>query len=264
VTTPIWRTRLSAALTAVASLFERAMRAAVYAAAAALPFETFRDAVSREWDSYRRDDGVGSGGLYAWELDIYERFVSPADRILLVGSGTGRDLIALIGRGHEVVALEPSGAAMALARQHLQRLGLTAVCVEGRMEDAGVPGTFDVIVFSFNCYTFIPGARHRIAALQRARDLLRPGGRIVVTYFEVPAQARQLAVGVGRLVARLTRSGWRLETGDVLRLGPGLSLQYEHTFTASEIVAEADAAGLCVHYHRQRPESAPTVVLRVC
>ena len=73
---------------------------------------------------------------------------------------------------------------------------------------------------------------------------------------------RDRALAAARMLARVTRAGWSLEAGDVIRIAPGRKLQYEHAFTADEIEAEAHDAGLRVEHHRRAPDM-PTIVLAV-
>ena len=257
------REPLYALLATAASVLQSATRGAIYIAAASMSREGFREITTRTWDTFSSHDIEIDEGLYSWESDVYDRFVKPSDRALIVGSGTGRDEIALIESGHEVVGLEPSRPAAEVARRHLQTRGLQAEIIDGRIEQPElVPGTFDVVIFSLNCFTYIQGARNRIAALQLVRDRLLPSGRVIVSYGEIPVHPPHRALAAARLFGRLTRADWSLEPGDMLRLAPGRALQFEHAFTASEAEAEAHDGGLRVAYHRRAPLS-PTLVLVV-
>ena len=67
------------------------------------------------------------------------RFVTRDDDVLLVGSGPGRDLVALVGDGYRVMAVEPARRAIATSRRQLEMRGLSADIIEGFFEDVRAP-----------------------------------------------------------------------------------------------------------------------------
>ena len=101
------------------------------------------------WKAFGREEFFVASGLLSWESAVYGEFVRAADRILLIGSGSGRDLLVLRQAGHEVVGVEQSPATTAQAHALLRQHGLTAPIVEARFEQAAIPGAFDAIVFSW-------------------------------------------------------------------------------------------------------------------
>ncbi len=244
-----------------ASLMERGAKGLLYLAAGTLRVAEFRDRAMAEYETYRvRDDEILQGLLW-WERDIYDRFLRPGDRILIVGVGTGRDLIALMTAGHEVVGLDCLEYPLQVARRQVDALGQTAELVHGAIEErVALPGTFDVVIFSNNTYTAIPQSSRRVSALTYVRQHLRPGGRIIAGYFATETEQSQHGIRLSHLTSWLTRSDWRLEPHDVVSaLGPrGELLHYHHLFTTAEFEREARTAGLNVMYHRLDP---PTAVL---
>lgn len=237
----------------LAWLLEAAGRAVAHLAAGALTRDELRAAITRAWEDYGADEAVATAGLHDWEREVYDRVLRPGDVILLVGCGTGRDLIALLRRGHEVEGLEPARRALEQARRVLDRLGLHATLHQAGIETAALRRRYDVVVFSAYAYAYIPESRARVAALQNARSALGPGGRIIVPYLP-RAGRRALPIRLTRLVARLTRSDWTPEPGDkvwVSRSGD-LSVQFDHAFEPSEVEAEARAAGLRIVAHGRR------------
>ena len=139
---------------------------------------------------------------------------SARDRILLIGSGSGRDLLALRQAGHDVVGVEQSPATTAQAHALLRQHGLTAPIVEARFEQAAIPGAFDAIVFSWFSYCHIIGTDARVAALRKALAHLPPGGRVLVPYVAIEAPLTQRAIQVARAAGWLTGSNWRAEPDD--------------------------------------------------
>jgi SAM-dependent methyltransferase len=215
------------------------------------------------WSSYNRDDEEIASGLDADEREVVARFLKPGDRLLIVGCGTGRDVIPLVRMGFDVVGVDPVPEAAITARRILNREGLAAQILEGYFEDIQVPGLFDVIMFSNLCYSYFPESRRRTAMLRKAGTHLSADGRILVTYLTMrpPFQTRMLACL--QFAARLSRSDWRPEAGDHLnpiRSAHG-GFAYEHFFASGELEREAADAGLHVIPHAQHPLARPLIVL---
>jgi SAM-dependent methyltransferase len=231
---------------------ERASSLLFYAATGAARLADLRAAIQREWDYQPADsDSYVASGLMSWERDFYLTVLKPDDRILLIGCGTGRDLLALRELGFRVEGLDVGPGCTGRARALLQSRGLEASVYTGAIETTTVPGTFDAFIFSWFCYSYIPQSVTRIDVLRKLRDHLTPGGRVLITYEPATTPPRRWPIRLARLVGWLTRSDWRLEYGDVVRLGdPGRYFEhYEHRFTPSNLEDEARAAGLSVKLH---------------
>jgi len=253
---------VTSAIFASAQMFARAARALHHLAAGTLRIDDLRAGIERVWETTSPSDAAIAAGLMDWEEEVVRRFVSAADRILLVGSGPGRDFLALVERGYRVTGIEPAPRAIATSRRHLADRGLTAEIIEGFFEDAPLPGRFDVIMFSYCCYSFIPGSERRIAALRKAADHLAPSGRIIISFL-TERSGHPALIRIARAASLITRSDWHPEPGDIIHaIDPRAPLfHYEHAFTAGEIDAEARAAGLSVARRCDFPVN-PVVILR--
>jgi SAM-dependent methyltransferase len=248
-----WRTVAFALLSAAARTLDRAGRATMSVAAGVLRVEDLQGAIARTWDNFGRSDTLILSGLMPWERALYERFLEPDDHILIVGCGTGRDVIALLELGYRVEGLDLSADAVALGRRALERQGLSAELHVGAVESVPLPGRFDAFVFSWFCYGYIPQAATRIEVLRTLKAHAKPGGRVFVFYNPAERPPRALPIGLARFVARLTRSDWRPERGDVVGAVAGTrrAVHFEHQFWEGEIEAEARAAGLAFVHHER-------------
>jgi SAM-dependent methyltransferase len=258
-----WRHAPFTLLWAAGRALELAGRASMYLAAGSLRLQDLRGAIANGWEEFGRSEGMVLSGLMHWEQALYDRFLKPEDRILVVGCGTGRDLIALLQLRYRVEGLDVAPRAIALARQMLEREGLSAELYTGPIEAVALPGSFDAFIFSWYCYGYIPQADTRIGVLRKVKAHLNPGGRILISYIPTERPPRALPIRLTRLVARLTRSDWHPELGDVI--GPAAGdrrvIHYEHQFWEGELENEARAAGLTVVFHEPREEG--TAVLMV-
>ena len=257
-----WRDTGFAALSAAARALELASRAAIYVGAGILRRDALQRAIVKTWDGFSRTDTAILSGLMPWEDAWYARVLKPRDHILLVGCGSGRDLVALLERGYRVDGLDPSEAALELARQVLAARRLSAELHAGTIEARMPSGTFDAVVFSWFTYGYIPGRSSRIGVLRRIATRLNPAGRILISYVVLERPPRSFPTAVTGFIARVTGSDWEPAVGDVL--GPASSdrggLHYEHQFAAGELEAEAKAAGLTVVLH-ERGEVGTAVLI---
>lgn len=246
-----WRMAPFIGLWAGARALELAGRATMYVAAGTLRLADLHGAIAKVWANFGRNEDAILSGLMSWEEALYGRFLKPDDHILLIGCGTGRDLIALLQRGHRVTGLEPAASALTVAHQMLARERLTADLHHGSIQSTPLPGTFDAFIFSWYCYSYIPQADTRIAVLRKLKAHLNPGGRILISYLPLVEPPRRLPIRLAQLVARLTGSDWHPEVGDVL--GPATgdrgAMHYEHQFTKGEFEDEARGAGLTILFH---------------
>ncbi|HLH68357.1 MAG TPA: methyltransferase domain-containing protein [Candidatus Dormibacteraeota bacterium] len=120
-----------------------------------------------------------------------------AGEVLDVGGGTGANLPHLPrGRVTRLVLLDPSPGMLARARGKARELGVEAQLVRGRAEWLPFPAQrFDAVVFTLSLCTIGDPA----AALEEARRVLRPGGRLLVL-----EHVRAASPGLARWQDRLT------------------------------------------------------------
>lgn len=230
--------------------FELAARACAALAASTLRMRDIRSDTEEKWGRFYTLDADIDKGLFPWEQQLVDRFASTGDRVLVVGSGTGRDLIVLAAKGYDVCGVDPAAAAVTIAREACSRRGINARSIHGYYEDVALPAPFEVIVFSNLCYGYIPESRRRIDALRKAKGEISPGGRILVSCVGNRPRRRSRLLELVKLGARLRRSDWHPEDGDIIEPIPSgrPRFHYEHLFVAGEVEAEAVAAGLRVIY----------------
>jgi SAM-dependent methyltransferase len=248
-----FRHTLFTALYLCARTFERTATLWFYAAAGAARLADLRAGIRLEWDAaaVSHCDGYDALGLMGWERDFYLRFLKPDDRVLVVGCGAGRDLLALLDLGYRAEGVDVSPRATTMARGFLQERGREAPIYTGAIETVPLPGLFDAFIFAWFCYSYIPESGTRVRALRKLSEHLNPGGRILVTYAPATRMPRRLPIQLTRFVAWLSRSDWRPEYGDFIRLADDSRRfeHYEHQFTREGFEEEARAGGLTVAFH---------------
>ena len=208
-------------------------------------------AITQEWLRFGLAQDGDPVALFVWEEALYSRFLQRGDRILLIGCGTGRDLMALLDRGHRVEGLELVPESVTRVRQRLAERDLDAPVHLGDIETVDLSGRYDAFVFSWFCYAYIPQSAQRIRVLRRLAGCLAPGGRILISYVPADTPGPRRALRVAHALTRLRRSDWRPEPGDsIAPIGTTMtSVSFQHFFQAGEAEAEARAAGLQVLAH---------------
>jgi ubiquinone/menaquinone biosynthesis C-methylase UbiE len=131
----------------------------------------------------------------------------PGDAALEVGVGSGRNLPYLldaVGPDGSVTGVDLSAGMLAEARKLLARRGAANVeLVESDASTVALDRHFDAVLFSLS-YSVIP-AEVRPAALDRAWERLRPGGRLVV--FDGGISRTRLRPILAPIVRQLTKLG---------------------------------------------------------
>jgi SAM-dependent methyltransferase len=134
-------------------------------------------------------DYLGDAELYRWTFERRLRTLKPhipsGGRALDVGCGPGVFLEVLRAQGWEVAGVEPSARARAAAAS---RLG-PGVVLPGTLADARfAPASFDLVTF-WDVLEHLPDP---LGALRAARELLAPGGRLVIETQDVRSRAARL------------------------------------------------------------------------
>jgi SAM-dependent methyltransferase len=246
------RPAVARAAFAVSNLLIRAARLAAYAGLGALRRSQLVDLIRHEWDEYGRSGWDWFAVLWDWEKDFYLKNLRAGDRVLLVGCGTGRDLVPLLEAGYAVDGLDLSPASIEICRGHLAHRGLSAPLLVGSVDEAPLSGPYDVVLFSWYAYGYLVGRSARVGALRRLAAHLAPGGRILFSYVLHEPKTSRVPTALARAVGALTGSDWRAEHGEMLTVGGGRRrpvIHFERRFEPHEVADEVAEAGLRLASH---------------
>jgi SAM-dependent methyltransferase len=208
------------------------------------------------WD-YAHDAAVARGydaSLAGAPLfDVDERFVErhcpEGGRLIDLGCGTGRLLVASARRGCRVLGVDLSAAMLAEAAAKASAAGVSVRLLRANLAEMdGVrDGAFDCAACLFSTLGMVSGADNRRRVVGHAFRVLRPGGRFVL---HVHNRWFNAWTGPGRvwLVKNWfdARRG-RAEAGDrVMPVHQGVAGLTLHLFTRGEAVRLLKAAGFRV------------------
>ncbi|NYT02582.1 MAG: class I SAM-dependent methyltransferase [Methanosarcinales archaeon] len=180
------------------------------AAAFPAPWFPSRGFPGKGYHSSRQGSGVSSDGD-AWDRDYLKRGrlwagappplppLPPGTEVLELGSGNGKALLAMLGRGWKVVGVDISSRAASLSRELARTAGSPAelLVADGRRLPF-IDRSFDA-VFAYHVLGHLREAGRQSMA-EEAMRVLSPGGRLFFRGFGV----RDMRFGRGREVERGT------------------------------------------------------------
>jgi SAM-dependent methyltransferase len=178
-------------------------------------------------------------------LERIRRHFPSTGRILVAGSGIGTECLALSREGRQVRGVDFSAGMVERAREAAKEEGLDIEYVQADLRaHRETPGSLAGVLFTYEVYSFIPGARERVALLERMARWIVPGGAVLVS-------ARRVTRAYERLILTLQWSGHRRDPGrawgdtHTRYIGPDGSLRrsYVHAFTDARVRREARRAG---------------------
>lgn len=181
--------------------------------------------------------------LDMWEADVMDRYRINIGRMLAMGTGRGREAIAIARRGVTVVGVEINPIAV----QEAQRFAI-ASGIPARFHRADfmalpyVDASFDFALLATTMYSAIPGTAERQAWLGKLGRLLKTGGLVIVSFereLAPPSRTRTISKPLNAVLHKLPGANRSYQPGDSYS-----AEHYMHVFQSEdEIRAELIGAG---------------------
>lgn len=182
-------------------------------------------------------------GLDMWEADVMDRYRINTGRMLAMGTGRGREAIAIARRGVTVVGVEINSNAVQEAQRFALASGISARF--HRADFMALPyadASFDFALLATTMYSAIPGTAERQAWLGKLGRLLKTGGLVIVSFereLAPPARTRTISKPLNAVLHKLPGANRGYQPGDSYS-----AEHYMHVFQSEdEIQAELLGAG---------------------
>jgi SAM-dependent methyltransferase len=166
-------------------------------------------------------------------------------RVLVVGSGTGRECFALAEAGWQVTGLDFAPAMVEAARREAERRGVEVEFAAGDVRSHEVArGSLAGVVFTYDVYSFVPQRATRLEVLRSIHEWLMPGGAVFLSARKLHSLYDRLILTLQWLARRRQPS---LEWGDSHTrwiTGEGrLSRSFVRYFTEAQLRHEIAGGG---------------------
>ncbi len=192
-------------------------------------------------------DEYNQRGLWSWEQRALARYFRDCRRVLVVGAGGGREVLALARRGYEVHGVECNPDLVRAGNLLLERQGLPPRIEYAPPDTAPAEGAaYDGLIIGWGAYMLIQGRPRRVALLQSVRAHVNPGAPLLASFFVRSPAARRFRVttAVGNTLRRVLGR-------EPLELGDALEPEYVHYFTREEIAAELQQGGFALEHYSE-------------
>ncbi len=193
-------------------------------------------------EELRAQIGAARTGLNAAEEALLRCCPPPTPNALILGCGTGREVVSLAARGWRVVGADLVDAVLDACRQSLAQRKLAAefVLLAEPLPLPFAAGSFGAVLLLAQLLEHLPTQTDRLALLRETARVLAPGGIVYLSTHEVKLEDHREI----RALAPDPRSPADILAAEISggRSPGGL---YLHLYGREEILAELADAGLC-------------------
>ena len=191
-------------------------------------------------------DVVIDESLDAWESSVLDSYKICSGRMLVLGSGWGREAFAIARREITITGIDANPAAVRAAQTRA-----TAINVSARFHRANFlhlpykPHSFDWAFLASIMYSAVQGRHVRQAWLRSIRQCLTQDGLVILSFtreYSPPTHARTLLSHFNALLSTLPGANAACQTGDRYATG-----HFLHAFQSEEdIRSELTEAGAVI------------------
>ena len=179
---------LARSLKASADLFEHLSNVATGLLPTLLPPAQLAALIRENYDALYtpallRSLDVENYCLLRWETEVLSRYEISSGRMLILGSGCGREAIALARKGLTVVGVDTNHPVLRKSQQIANTIGLPAHFHQADfLQLPYAPANFDYVFLGSTMYSTVPGSTRRQAWLVDLCRLVRPNGLVILSF----------------------------------------------------------------------------------
>jgi SAM-dependent methyltransferase len=193
------------------------------------------------------DRDLVDSGLTPAEESLLKKVPLAGGRVLVLGSGGGREAIVLARRGFKVTGIDFVPGMVESAVANARDRGVE---IDGLVQDItmlNVPErSFDIVWLTAGLYSLVPTRKLRVTLLKRIGSTLREGGYCICGFYR-SGDRRPTSQGaiLRKIVQYVTLGNFHYEKGDILLA----NIEFAHAFSSEdELREEFSRAGFDVLY----------------
>jgi ubiquinone/menaquinone biosynthesis C-methylase UbiE len=192
------------------------------------------------WATLQHDE------LETWEADVLDRYPLRSGRMLVLGSGWGRESLAMARRGLTVVGIDTNEIAVRTAQRAAHTAGVSASFHRASFLDLPYhPKVWDHVLMAATMYSAVPSSSWRKRLLKELVRVLKPNGLLILSFLAEQrpiSRVKVVSARVSSLLVKLPRTSQTYEAGDSCIGG-----HFLHAFQdEAEISRELHEAGVLV------------------
>ena len=188
------------------------------------------------------DENYNRGGFWAWEISVLNKYFKNCKRLLVAGSGGGREVLALLKQGYEVDGFECNPNLVYRANEILEKEGFAPNIQLAPRDQCpnGLNTSYDGVIIGWAAYMLIQGRKQRVAFLNQLRKLMKEGAPILLSFFYRSDTDSDLRFKITKIIGNSIRKSLRKE---LLEIGDYLGPNYVHYFTKEQLASELHKGG---------------------
>ena len=193
------------------------------------------------------DRDLVDSGLTPAEDSLLKRIPLAGGRVLVLGSGGGREAIVLARRGFDVTGVDNVVGMAEKAKENAAERGLNVRFLVQDITKLDVPKrSFDIVWLAAGLYSLIPTRKLRTALLERIGSALREGGYCICGFYKNGDKRPTSKGAIFRTIVQyVTLGNLHYEKGDILLA----DIEFAHAFSSEdELREEFSRAGFDVLY----------------
>lgn len=192
-----------------------------------------------------RSKEYNRGGLFDWEKNALTNYFGDCRRLLVLGAGGGREVLALLRSGYQVDGFESHPDLVAAANELLREEGFDpTVYLIAPDESPNTETMYDGIAVGWGMYMSIQTRKRRVAFLRQLRTRTREGCPTLLSFFPRDPANRQYYVSA--FIANAIRRVLHRKPAEV---GDWLGPFYLHHFTQDEVTSELAEGGFDMDHY---------------
>jgi len=180
---------------------------------------------------------------FTWDIENLVQYVSPAERILDLGCGSGRLLEILRDKNIDYFGIDFSEKLIEIAKRNYPSFKFQVANVLS----LPFPNNFFDKIFSIRVLIHIPSKEFQLQFLNEAKRVLKPGGLLILTvwYLWKLRSKRNFFLMIKNAFLKILGKS-NLDFGDALIPWGKKAMRYYHYFTAGELKKLTEKSGLKV------------------